>query len=306
MFDLSVIVCCYNPDITKLKKTLLSINNQKEVSLQIVISDDGSKYKYRNIIEQWCAENKIANVFYNFLSDNVGTVKNITSAVKYCDSKYIKTISPGDYLFEAQTIAKFLGFIRQSNADLIYGDAIYYTDRKIVKQKAIPHSKLIYDAKSIKKIVCLYNGYFHGAAFIARKEIYTDILTSYETKVKYIEDRAIMYSSFIEDKKIVGLPIPMVWYEFGSGISTSNKQDERLINDERMTYEIIKYKYPEVKLAKKMVKKYELKKCSKLLKAIYFAVYFPGFYVYHIKKLFSGYLKHNVSIEMQDEIVKLN
>ena len=35
-FDFSVIVCCYNPDFEKLKKTIISIVNQKEVSFEII------------------------------------------------------------------------------------------------------------------------------------------------------------------------------------------------------------------------------------------------------------------------------
>ena len=40
-FDFGVVVCCYNPDFEKLKKTIISIVNQKDVSFEIIISDDG-------------------------------------------------------------------------------------------------------------------------------------------------------------------------------------------------------------------------------------------------------------------------
>ena len=306
MFDISVIICCYNPDLEKFKKTIFSIINQQKVSIQIVISDDGSNIKYKDQIVNWCNRNNIKNIFYNFLTKNVGTVKNILAAVKCCDSKYVKVISPGDYLFDVNTLSYFLNVSITNKADLIFGDAIYYTGRNIVQQRATTHSKLLYFDNNLKNIICLYNGYFQGAAFIARKEIYSKILTLYEDKVKYVEDRAVMYSAFLENKKVIGLPVPMIWYEFGTGISTSNTHDERLTNDQKMIYKVIKNVYPNNILATKMIKKYKVKTLSKFLKAIYFMIYFPGIYVYHIKKCFCGYLTYDINIEMQDRIVTRN
>ena len=103
-YDFSVIVCCYNSDYEKLKKTLISISKQKNVSYEIIISDDGSKDRAIEQIKAWVDEHNISNVRYNFLPENIGTVRNILSAVKVAQGKYVKTISPGDYLFDEYSL----------------------------------------------------------------------------------------------------------------------------------------------------------------------------------------------------------
>ena len=49
--DITVILCTYNPTIEELVITLDSIVNQRDVSFEIVISDDGSKDNHKEFIE---------------------------------------------------------------------------------------------------------------------------------------------------------------------------------------------------------------------------------------------------------------
>lgn len=105
---ISVIVLCYNPDLEKLKCTIISIIKQKDVEYELIISDDGSALDYRRELKDWISElNLSVNVIYNFLLDNVGTVKNILSAVKLANGEYIKTISPGDYFFDEYSLSVY-------------------------------------------------------------------------------------------------------------------------------------------------------------------------------------------------------
>ena len=106
-YDFSVIIASYNPDLEKLKKTIVSSYKQKDVSFEIIIADDGSKENYKLEIERWAKENKI-EMIYKFLPENKGTVKNIISATKISRGRIIIPIAPGDYFAEDTALFQYL------------------------------------------------------------------------------------------------------------------------------------------------------------------------------------------------------
>ena len=100
MDKISIIVCSYKPDFNKLKRTLLSIFRQKEVDVEVVLADDGSIGYDFSDVKNWIKERIPLNfeVKYSLLEKNVGTIKNVLAALDLVTSKYVKLISPGDYL----------------------------------------------------------------------------------------------------------------------------------------------------------------------------------------------------------------
>ena len=59
MIDVSVVLVTYNSEWEKVRITLLSILKQKNVSMQIVIDDDGSEKTYDKEIDELLSQ-------YNF------------------------------------------------------------------------------------------------------------------------------------------------------------------------------------------------------------------------------------------------
>ena len=96
MYDVSVVVLTYNPVMEKLKSTLLSVLNQKNVEIQIIISDDGSKIDFRKEIEELFFEFNFTHYKLFLNKENVGTIENYYFALEKTDSLLIKGISPGD------------------------------------------------------------------------------------------------------------------------------------------------------------------------------------------------------------------
>lgn len=83
--DYSVIVATFNPDFSSLIKTLYSIVNQRDVSFEIVVADDGSTLDYFNEIKEYF--NVIHFDQYKLVKNqkNMGTVKNLISAIERCE-----------------------------------------------------------------------------------------------------------------------------------------------------------------------------------------------------------------------------
>ena len=221
-FDFSVIVCCYNSDYEKLKKTLISIIKQKDIAFEIIISDDGSKDRSVENIKTWISEHKIPNVKYNFLTENVGTVGNILSAVKLTEGKYVKTISPGDYFFDEFSLKQYLQKFNKNDYKLVFSRAIYYTqDREILKF----HNPIATGTKSrwfMKKNLCTFFDCFLGATFSCEREYILPYLQELVGVVRLVEDFPLTFLTLINNQKVGFINKNLVWYESDTGVSRVN------------------------------------------------------------------------------------
>ena len=181
--DFSVIVCCYNPNLVKLKKTLCSIFNQVGISFEVIIADDGSKVAYYEGLVNWINSNTNSIVKYSFLKENQGTVKNISEALKMAAGKYVKLISPADYLFDEHTLKCIFDAMEKNKAIVSFGNSIYYNaDEKFETfQIKCPIINYKYDCiinpKKIVRNLYYFNDYILGALFSFERTNY----------VKYIE-----------------------------------------------------------------------------------------------------------------------
>lgn len=220
--DFSVIVCCYNPNIEKLKKTIISIEKQQNVDFDIIISDDGSKFKYENEIKEWAKINDFGNIKYNFLKENVGTVKNLISAFEVSNGKYIKVISPGDYLFNENSLKKYKVEFEKKGYSLLFSRAVYYNEQgEILNLRAPQLGSTERGGKHLKTNVCFSMDFLLGASMACKREMkkYLDEISG---TVRLMEDFPLSYLALMNGEKVGFIKDYMIWYEHGSGVSTSN------------------------------------------------------------------------------------
>lgn len=228
----SVLIASYNPDKERLFLTIKSILLQKEVKFQIVICDDGSEENYFASVEQFF---KMKNFMdYSLVSDkeNHGTVINIMNGLNVCKGKFVKTISPGDYLYGDLILKDWVNDILKKGALVSYSDAVYYqfedenNDRKnnklcLIQAKAIPQNikKFKKGGEKNRKNYVLVGDVCLGASMLVDREIYIKYLKKIVGKVKYCEDMIfkLMEYDAIKSSWFEGNP---VLYEFGTGIST--------------------------------------------------------------------------------------
>lgn len=228
---LSIIILMYNSKWEKLKATVMSVILQKNKSYEIIFADDGSKDNHKERLISLMAENKIENYKFAILQTNGGTVRNVCNALKYSSGGYVKLLSPGDFLYDEDTLDELLKFAEKSQADAIFGDAIYYSndDGKISKVDEInsPANVTIYDSAArynVRFVDCLLgNDCILGASVLVRSDIIKSYIESMVSKVKYAEDTMIRLMLF-DHKDIVHFKHPIIWYEYGSGISTSKSE----------------------------------------------------------------------------------
>lgn len=177
-YDFSIIVLTYNPQSDKLFATLESIVQQVNVKFEIIISDDGSKEFPKCKVEKWFEIKKF--VHFKILTHdlNCGTVKNYLSALEVADGKYIKSISPGDMLFNNNVLMKLLCFFQQHSSEVCFGKAAYYSyasnGELNLYNRTHPYDTSVFRGKVSKRLIVHYlyfYDYILGAALCGRKEV---------------------------------------------------------------------------------------------------------------------------------------
>ena len=249
-YDISIICCTYNSDINKLIATLKSLINQEGCKFEVIISDDGSLYNNEEFIRNYLKKNNFQDYKLCLNKNNEGTVKNLFKALKLAEGKYIKPISPGDYLYCKTTLKDLIAFAKQNTADIVFGDAVYYTYKfsniNILQKRAplfydIYTNDNLYDFEQIVKYQIYYRDFILGASLLYETTLLYKYLDIIKNSVIYTEDTVIQLFA-LKKHKIYHFNNFIIWYEADSGISTNSKRgfSEKIRNDLFNFYKLMK------------------------------------------------------------------
>lgn len=257
MAIVTVCVLTYNPDWTKFQNTLKSIICQKGVDFDIVISDDGSKNNCFDKAEKYLKENNFSAYCFIANKQNQGTVKNTISALQTIKSKYVKLISPGDFLYDETVLAKFTDFAEKNPAAAYFGNAVYYSTDEYgeIKIYETLHNPIDLkpwiekDEKKIRRNYLYRSDYILGASLFCNKAVFWDYVKRLDGIVKYAEDMAFLLM-IVNKIRVLYVNQPFVFYEYGVGISTNNAMSNLVSVDLMSIYNIL--------CIKKLIPKYLL------------------------------------------------
>ena len=232
MKDITVIVCCYNPNLQKLKNTINSIINQKGIEFNIVITDDGSQTEYFREIQKYVEENySYDGITYSKLEKNAGTVRNILNGLNICKTKYYKALSPGDYLYDELSLKRYYDELINNDYDLVFSDAVFYFENTIVSKRKYPTTSLVFNDNFLKKYYFVYNYLFLGATIAGKTSVVLNYLNRIAGKVIYIEDLSCTLLMLLDNRKVHGINEPLIWYEYNTGVSSTKDGCARLDSD---------------------------------------------------------------------------
>lgn len=223
-FDITTVIVSYNPKWESLRKTVVSAIQQENVNHQIVISDDGSKYNYFKELEIVFKELNFENYILVPSVKNIGTCRNMLKGLYEVESAYFKSISPGDYYYSNTILHDWLVYIKKLDADVCFGDTVYYQDNQVVSVIRQPQNTELYDDKyNVKTAYLNYiflDDAFVGASLIVKTQLMIKYLNACINFLKYAED--MTFRSMIVDGVVIHhYSHPVVWYEYGTGISTN-------------------------------------------------------------------------------------
>ena len=230
--DISVILLTYKPNIEKLKRTLSSIIMQKGLSFEVIISDDGSEIDYRDEIETYLKDHDFENYYYHKNVENVGTVKNYYNGMLHANGKYIYAISPGDMLLEENSVKAMFGFCEENKVKICFGNAIYYRYDEgvptVYSGQNCPTKPYMYsiDASFSKmKVDFFWEESILGVAYIRERKCAIKCFEAILDKAIYLEDKCTTATALVWGIPIVHFDKNIVWYENGTGVSTSGSSE---------------------------------------------------------------------------------
>ncbi len=251
--QVSVIILSYNPKIEKMCRTIRSIIGQKNINFEVVVSDDGSTLPEFDKIEHFFYENNFKNYKIVKNKKNEGTVKNCLAGLQYATGEYIFLTSAGDMLYDQNTLRDFYVFSKKKKTKVCFGDVIYYSyDKKEIKIHDVigrpARPQLYLDNYSFlnQKVEFFYEDMILGAAFFREREFAKKYFQKIEKSSKYVEDGTSTLYALADNIKIEYYNRNIVWYEYGSGVSTGkNKKWLDLLKDDYdNTFIELKKKYP--------------------------------------------------------------
>lgn len=241
--EVSIIMATFNPSWDKCKFTLDSIVSQKDVEIELIVTDDGSSDNLFNRFDEYLRISDFCNYKLIGHESNQGTVKNYYDGIKAAKGKYVKLISPGDALFNETVLADWLSALRSSGLKWSFGDAAYYRvengKKEIVKAPAYPRLINCYesgDEKSCRWNYVVLEDVALGAALICERQVFSHYLERFIGVSKYAEDVAfiaMMYDGILPEYYNRNV----VFYEFGTGVSTGEKKWRALIHQDQKNAE---------------------------------------------------------------------
>lgn len=301
-YDVSVLVLTFNPSMDKLFSTLSSIIIQKDVSFEIVISDDGSISFDSNIVETWFKKCDFTDYKIIEHPKNQGTVLNYKDAVEAANGTYIKAISPGDCLYDDNVLKDMTEFLNQRQVPVCFGRAVFYSVNEssvtIYHNMRNPLDLKPYrkeDIKLIQRNYLYFQDYILGANFFGERNLMLRYVNLIVGKVKYAEDCSVI--AMVADGIVpYFFDRNVMWYEYGMGISTcgSEKWKKRLEQDNKTCFELIAQQHADFKLP------YQIFIKKKSLKVLFWRVK-RKIFILHNKKKIDG---KNGETESQIEFLK--
>ena len=194
MEKFTIIVTHYN-QMNYIKTALISVLNQNYKNIELIVADDCSKTFDAKKVEEIIKKYNKNKFEYKILSGkkNVGTVKNITKALKKATGDFIMLFAGDDKLYDENVISNFIKEFKDKEKNVITSQCILYDaelSKKyydyVISKKALKLNKK--NSNSIYEKMC--EGCFYGSGGTAyRKEIF-DKYGVFNEEYIYVEDWA--------------------------------------------------------------------------------------------------------------------
>lgn len=232
--SISVLVGVYNSSFDKLRRTTLSIIKQIDVDLEIIFCDDCSDKSQWDKIESLLNQYNFQNYRIIIQDKNIGTVSNLYSGVSMARGNFVYCISPGDYLYSETILSDFVRYALYVNADVVFGNAVYYSVKNDmlvylddVADSPIDIKKFDIDADFKECAISFFMGYKNyllGPTILRKKSCALKYFELINGVSRYVEDNTTIAFGFADNSRPIHYDKYLVWYEYGTGVSTNGSE----------------------------------------------------------------------------------
>lgn len=256
--EISVVVTTHNQDEKALALTLNSILLQDCTRYEIIVSDDGSAIDPSQFIHRFFKARSFENYSIVHASENIGTVANMTQGISAASGRIVKPLSPGDALFGPSTLSSIIRYCTEHDVQLGFGGIISYLADGTFSPYKAPRALDLYksveqDCNEVLRSHIFNTDWIPGCSLFYERDLMLPYLheLSDRAHVRYCEDLACPLCA-ADGIHIGYLGEPIIWYEMGTGISTSGNMESvrRMYTDHHNFYHFIQNRIKDHVLAK--------------------------------------------------------
>ncbi len=126
---ISIITVCYNSEKT-IERTIKSVLAQKDVDLEYIIKDGGSKDKTVDIIKQY-AESPASRIQIKYVSSpDKGIYDAMNTGIQMASGDAIGILNSDDYYASFDVLSDVVSAFERSDVDSVYGNLLYVKKQK--------------------------------------------------------------------------------------------------------------------------------------------------------------------------------
>ncbi|SEJ20608.1 Glycosyltransferase involved in cell wall bisynthesis [Dyadobacter sp. SG02] len=166
----SIALCVYNGE-KYLGEQLDSLVNQTYPNIEIVVLDDGSKDRSRELLRTYAEQYPIFRIFENEV--NLGYVKNFEKAISLCEGEYIALCDQDD-IWDLEKISKQVAGIGDNL--LIYHDSAFMDEQGRQMTWKRKMSDIIHLYRGNDPKVFLYFNCVSGHSILFKRDLRDDFL----------------------------------------------------------------------------------------------------------------------------------
>ena len=212
---------------------------QEDCPFEIIYCDDGSENNFSKEVETFFQKHSFKDFVMKCSKENQGTLKNLIEGLKVSKYMFCKTIGAGDLFYDARSLKRVVEVFEKESSDVVITNTCYFFDDGNLKPFNVRNPIDIkgyraktYNQELIKKRLLLNQDLILGASVYANTDYLLNLYCEFEGKIKYTEDALLVYAA-LNNAKINYVDEYCIYYEYGTGISTSEKSEfQRIIQQE--------------------------------------------------------------------------
>lgn len=228
MNDITAIITVYNQPVRSTLVSLASAALQQGCDVKVLVADDCSSSDHSATFGDFLAYIGVRSFEIVRARSNLKTVANIKNALGSADAPYVKCFGSGDLLYAQHTLLDIIEHLSNGNAPSGFGEILVYQGGKGSGAPfQAPRAAGLYqdDSPALRRRLLreqlLKADWIPGGSQFFSTDLLKRLLSilSEQCHVKYCEDFAMTLQLF--ESMPSYLHSPVLWYEFGGGISSS-------------------------------------------------------------------------------------
>tara|TARA_R110001606_G_scaffold344872_2_gene493635 strand:+ start:302 stop:1222 length:921 start_codon:yes stop_codon:yes gene_type:complete len=240
-YSVSVLIITYNHEDFILD-TLESVEAQGFNSIQVVIGDDASTDKTKEIIESFSSRSKFDYISL-FNSENKGITENFNNCLSLCSGEYIFLLGGDDLFCPNKIESQFVFMEKNPNIVISYHDVEVFNSK--TKKKINNYSDFFKVKNPDLESLLKYGAFFAGCSVAVRN---SKTLPRCDEVIKYASDWLWYVEILIESRGGIGcLNGVLSRYRRHSNNITSSRYLEQSLGETIRSLDIIQMKYPFLK-----------------------------------------------------------